>query len=124
MNYRKFFKFMVLILGILFANLLTIWIDNYILSYKWQYAPHIFTWIGMGVVLLIYYPLFRYMDRWSTKLGDKFLKAGKKLAGRKTGSFFAFVAGLLTLFYFYGREWFNTNVFLSVLESIKMHIGL
>jgi hypothetical protein len=124
MTYRKFFKFMVLILGILFANLLTIWIDNYMLSYKWQYAPHIFTWIGMGVVLLIYYPLFRYMDKWSTTLSDKFLKAGKKLAGRKTGSFIAFFVGLLLLFYFYGREWFNANVFESFFYWVQGKIGL
>lgn len=119
MNFRNFFKFMVLILGILFANLLTIWIDNYMLSYRWQYAPHIFTWIGMAVVLLIYYPLFKYLDKWSTKISDKFLKAGKKLGGRKLGSFLAFLLGLCLLYLLYGFQWFKTNVFVSMVEAIS-----
>lgn len=122
MNFRSIFKFMVLIMGILFANLLTIWIDNYMLSYKWQYAPHIFTWIGMAVVLLIYFPLFKYLDKWATVISDKFLKAGKKLGGRKLGSVISFVLGLLILFYFYGREWFNTNVFRSMFEALHERI--
>jgi hypothetical protein len=118
MNYRGFFKFMVLVLGILFANLLTIWIDNCLLTYRWQYSPHTFTWIGMGVVLCIYFPLFKYMDKWATTLSDKFLKAGKKFGGRKLGSFLAFFVGLLVLFFFYGLEWFNTNVFKSMVQSV------
>lgn len=118
MTYRHFFKFMVFVLGILTANLVTIWIDNYMLSYRFNYSPHVFTCIGMGVVLLIYYPLFMYLDKWTTKFGDHFLKAGKKFGGRKLGSFLAFIFGLLILFYFYGREWFNSNVIVSLFKSM------
>ncbi|HKM94017.1 MAG TPA: hypothetical protein VJY41_10215 [Prolixibacteraceae bacterium] len=119
MKFRSVFKFMVLILAILFANLVTIWADNYMLSYRRQYAPHIFTWIGMGVVLVIYYPLLKYFDKWSTLLSDKFLKAGKKLSGRKLGTFITFIVGLFILFFFYGKEWFHTNVFSSMFQAIK-----
>jgi len=118
MSYRHLFKFMVFVLGILTANLVAIWIDKYLLSYRFNYPPHVFTGIGMGVVLLIYYPLFLYMDKWATKFGDKFLKAGKKFGGRKLGSFLAFLLGLLILFYFYGREWFNINVIVSLFKSL------
>lgn len=118
MNYRNFFRFMVLILGILFANLVTIWIDGFMLSYKWKYAPYISTWIGMGVVIVIYYPLFTRIDKWATKAGDRFLKAGKKIIGREIGVFFAFIAALLFLYYLYGLEWFNANVFSSFFKSL------
>ena len=118
MSYRKFFKFMVLILGILTANLLTIWIDNWMLSYKWKYSPHIFTWIGMGIVVVIYYPLFTKIDKWSSKAGDKFMKAGKKLVGREIGAVLAFLLALLLLYFLYGLEWFDSNVFTSFFRSI------
>lgn len=118
MTYRKFFKFMVLILGILFANLLTIWIDNFMLSYKWKYSPHIFTWIGMGVVIVIYYPLFTKIDKWASKAGDKFMKAGKKLVGREIGAILAFIFALLILYFLYGLEWFESNVFTSFFRSL------
>lgn len=118
MNYRKFFKFMVLILGILMANLITIWLDNYMLTYRWNYPAHIFTWLGMLVVVAIYYPLFTHIDKWAGKVGDKFLKAGKKLAGRRLGSFFAFLIALLILYFLYGLEWFDKSVFRSFFESL------
>lgn len=119
MNFRKIFKFMVLILGILLANLITIWIDNYMLSYKWEYSPHIFTWIGMAIVVVIYYPLFTHIDKWAALTGEKFLKAGKKLAGRRLGALLAFIVALLILYFLYGREWFDTNVFTSFFKSLK-----
>ncbi|MFA9390582.1 MAG: hypothetical protein ACERKD_12275 [Prolixibacteraceae bacterium] len=115
---KGIFKFMVLILGILFANLLTIWIDNFMLSYKWTYPPHISTWMGMAVVVIIYYPLFTKIDKWSTRAGDKFLKAGKKFVGREIGAIFAFLAGLFILFVLYGLEWFNTNFLTSFFQAI------
>jgi len=118
MKFKGIFKFMVLILGILLANLLTIWIDQFMLSYKWQYAPHLFTWIGMGVVIVIYYPLFTHIDKWATKAGDKFLRAGKKMGGRRLGSVLAFLIALFVLYFFYGLEWFNTNVIVSFFKSL------
>jgi len=116
--YRKLFKVMVLIIGILLANLLAMWIENYLLTYRWQYAPHIFTWIGMAVVVLIYYPLFTRIDKWATKAGDKFMRAGKKVVGREIGAILAFFVALLILFFLYGIEWFNTNVFESFFRSL------
>jgi len=116
--YKRFFKFMVLILGILLANLITMWIDNYMLTYKLKFPPHIFTWLGMAVIIIIYYPLFTYIDKWATKSGEKFVKAGKKVIGREIGAIIAFIAALFVLYYLYGMEWFNTNVFSSFVKSI------
>jgi hypothetical protein len=62
------------------------------------------------------------MDKWASKLSDKFLKAGKKLAGRRTGSIIAFIIGLLLLYYFYGQEWFRSNVFISFFSSLKQAV--
>jgi uncharacterized protein YacL len=116
--YRKIFKAMVLIIGMLTANLVTIWLDEFMLAYKWQYPPYIFTWIGMGIVVLIYYPLFTRIDKWATKIGDKFMRAGKKFVGREIGSFLAFLVALLILFFLYGLEWFDTNVYESFFRSL------
>lgn len=115
---RKVFTFMVLILGILFANLLTIWIDNFMLSYKWKYPPYTSTLIGMAIVVVIYYPLFTKIDKWATKAGDRFLRAGKKLLGREIGAILAFLAGLLILFFLYGLEWFNINFITYFFDSL------
>jgi hypothetical protein len=115
--YKRFFKFMVLILGILLANLITMWIDKYMMSYKLKFPPHLFTWIGMAVIVIIYYPLFTYIDKWATKAGEKFVKAGKKVIGREIGAIIAFIAALFVLYFLYGREWFHPNVFSSFIKS-------
>jgi cytochrome b561 len=109
---------MVLIIGILLANLVAMWIEDYLLTYRWKYAPHIFTWIGMAVLVLIYYPLFTRIDKWATKAGNKFIRAGKKLVGREIGTILAFFVALLILFFLYGLEWFDSNVFESFFRSL------
>jgi hypothetical protein len=109
---------MVMVLGILLANLLTIWIDEYMLTYRWSYSPHLFTAIGMAVVVLIYYPLFSKIDQWATKAGNKFMRAGKKVVGREIGAFVFFFLALLILFFLYGLEWFDTNVIVSFFRSL------
>ena len=110
MKYNKIIKFMVLLLSILTANLITTIIDEYVLTYKHTFNPYLFTWIGMLIVVLIYYPLFTQIDKWSTKYSDKFIKVGKKITGKKTGILITFIVALLILYYFYGRLWFHINV--------------
>jgi uncharacterized protein YacL len=117
--YKKLFKFMVLILGILLANLITIRINNYMMSYKFKFPQYIFTWIGMAVIILIFYPLFTHIDKWATKAGEKFVRAGKKVIGREIGAVVAFIAALFVLYFFYGREWFHSNVFSAFLKSLS-----
>lgn len=109
---------MVLILGILFANLVTMWIDSYMMSYKLKFSPHTFTWIGMAVIILIYYPLFTRIDKWAGKASDKYMKVGKKVLGREIGAILAFIIALLLLFFLYGIQWFHTDVFSSFFKAI------
>lgn len=120
MNYNKIFKFMVLLISILTANLLTTVIDNYVLEYKSSYNPYIFTWIGMLVVVAIYYPLFTRIDKLSSQFSEKFIKVGKKITGKKTGVLVSFIIGIIILYYFYGKLWFDTNVLFSMFsEAIR-----
>lgn len=111
MTYRKIIKFLVLLLSILTANIVTTLIDEYLMSYKGTFSPAIFTSIGMAVVVAIYYPLFAKIDGWSNTFAESFVRAGKKMTGKKTGALIAFAIGLLVLYYFYGKLWFNHNLF-------------
>lgn len=110
---------MVLVLGILFANLITMWIDGYMMTYKLKFPTYLFTWIGMAVVVCIYYPLFTRIDKWAGKASDKYMKVGKKVFGREIGAIVAFIAALLGLFYLYGLQWFHSNVFSSFAKMIR-----
>jgi hypothetical protein len=78
--------------------------------------PVAFTFIGMGVIVLIFYPLFTKMEEWVKQISTKFIKTGKNVAGKYFGLFLAFITAILILFYFYAKEWYNID-FLRVVFS-------
>ncbi len=119
MNSKKVIKFLVLALSILLVNFLNVLIDNYVqTNVKQRFSPHVFTLIGMGLILIIYYPLFAWLNNWSSSFANWFLKLGKHIGGTITGSLLVFLFALLLLYYLFGRLWCDTNVFFSIIQSI------
>lgn len=118
MNHRKVLKFFVLILGILTANLITTHIDEYFMSYKGQTKTFLFTWLGMLVIVAVYYPLFKFIDSLSIKISNLMLRKGKIIIGRSYGVYVIFLIILFVLYYFYGQLWFKINVFESFLNFL------
>lgn len=109
--YRFFFRFVVTSLTILTANLITSAISNYMVSYKNSFKPLTFTLIGMGIIVLIFYPLFMKLEDWVTGISVKIIKSGNSLAGKYLGLFLTFTIGLLILMYFYARIWYHLDIF-------------
>jgi hypothetical protein len=109
--YRFFFRFFVTTLTLLTANLLTSAISDYMVSYKSNYKPLTFTLIGMGIIVLVFYPLFIKLEDWVTKISVKALKKGNSIAGRTLGLFLTFFAGMAVLLYFYARMWYHIDLF-------------
>ena len=73
--YRYFFRFVVMALTILTANLLTNAISNYMVSYKNQYRPLVFTFIGMSIIVMVFYPLFIKLESWVKDFSIKAVKS-------------------------------------------------
>ena len=114
--YRFFFRFVVTTLTILTANLLTTAISDYMITYKNHVKPLTFTLFAMGIIVVVFYPLFLKMEEWLRKISVKVIKSGNSVAGRYVGLFFVFVAGLLILAYFYARMWYHIDL-LKILFS-------
>lgn len=108
--YRYFFRFVVTTLTILTANLLTDAISNYMISYKNHMKPLTFTLIAMGIIVIIFYPLFLKMEGWVKLLSMKIVKSGKSLAGKYLGLTLAFIAALAVLSYFYAKSWYHIDL--------------
>jgi hypothetical protein len=109
--YRYLFRFVVMTLTILSANLITTAISNYMVSYKNQYKPVTFTFLGMAVTVLILYPLYIKLECWVKDISTKAVKSGKSVAGKYLGLIFTFLVALLVLSYFYAKMWFHINIF-------------
>jgi phosphotransferase system glucose/maltose/N-acetylglucosamine-specific IIC component len=112
--YRYLFRFFVISVTILTANLITTYISDYLITYKNHVKQVTFTFVAMGIIVLIFYPLFIRLQEWVKKLSMKLMKSGKNLAGRYVGLFLAFIAALLILFYFYAKMWYGID-FVKVL---------
>jgi uncharacterized protein YacL len=112
--YRYLFRFFVISLTILTANLLTNFISDYLITYKNHVKQVTFTFLAMGIIVLIFYPLFTWLQEWVKKLSMKFMKSGKNIAGKYFGLFLAFIIAMLILFYFYAKMWYGID-FLRVL---------
>jgi hypothetical protein len=112
--YKYLFRFVVTTLTILTANLLTSAISDYMVTYKYSSKPVTFTFTGMLVIVVVFYPLFIKLEDWITDISVKFIKSGRSLAGRYLGMFLAFFTGMVILFYFYARMWYHVD-FLRVL---------
>jgi hypothetical protein len=114
--YRYFFRFVVTTLTILTATLLTNAISDYMVSYKNQYKPVVFTFLGMAVIIVVFYPLFIKLEDWIKSFSVKVIKSGSSVAGKYLGLSLTFIGGLLVLFYLYAKVWYHID-FLKVLFS-------
>ena len=121
--YKFFFRFVVTILTILTATLITNTISDFMVSYKNHYKPVVFTFIGMGIIVVIFYPLFMKLNDWVKKISVKAIKSGSSVAGKYLGLFITFIVALLILFYFYARIWYHID-FIHVLfhGNIKAYL--
>jgi hypothetical protein len=108
--YRYSFRFVVMTLTILTANLLTNALSNYMVSYTNQYRPLVFTFIAMAITVVVFYPLFLKLESWVKDISVKAVKSGKTVAGKYMGLILVFLLGLMVLSYFYGKMWYHTNV--------------
>lgn len=109
--YRRLFNVAVTTLTILTINLLTTFFTDKLISYKWELRPLRFTLISMGIITVVFYPLFIKFEDWLNRFSKRFIKAGHGVAGKYIGLLLMFTAGLLVLTYFYAKQWYNINIF-------------
>ena len=114
--YRFLFRFTATTLTILTANLLTTAIGDYMISYRYATKPLIFTFVGMIIIVVVFYPLFIKLEKWVEGLSKRIIRSGRSLAGKYLGLFLIFIAGILLLFYFYARMWYHVD-FIKVLYN-------
>jgi hypothetical protein len=104
-------------LTILTANLLTNAMSNYMVSYKNQYKPLVFTFIGMLIIVVVFYPLLLKLESWVKNISVKAIKSGNSLGGKYVGLLLTFLVGLLVLVYFYAKMWYHLDLFQALLHG-------
>jgi len=108
--YRSAFRFAVMSVTILTANLLTAVLGSYLVTLKHHARPLSFTLIGMAATVVILYPLFAKLEEWVKKLSMKIMKKGRSMAGKYLGLVIVFVACISVLAYFYAKMWYHIDL--------------
>lgn len=108
--YRTSFRFAVMTVTILTANLLTSALGSYLVTFKHHARPLAFTLLGMAATVIILYPLFAKLEEWVKKMSMKIMKKGRSMAGKYLGLAIAFLACLAVLSYFYAKMWYHINL--------------
>lgn len=108
--YRKLFNFTATMITLLTANLVTTFITDKLISYRWEFKPLRFTLISMSIIAIVFYPLFMWLQQWVDRFSRRFVKAGHGFAGRYLGLTLMFATGLFILMCFYAHMWYGINV--------------
>jgi hypothetical protein len=103
-------------LTILTANLITNALSVYMISYKNHYKPLAFTFMGMAIIVVIFYPLFIKLESWVRELSIRVVNSGKSVAGKYMGLLLVFLISLLIISYFYAKMWYHINIFQVILR--------
>ncbi|HNW83033.1 MAG TPA: hypothetical protein PKG52_09100 [bacterium] len=102
------YKLMLMTVTILAANLMSGFISNAVLNYyRLNFSPKIATMIGMAAIVLVLYPMYRYLNSWMSAISKKLVKAGRKLIGPKIGALIMFTILLVSLYFGYLKLWFS-----------------
>jgi hypothetical protein len=117
--YRRLFKFVVTTLTILTANLITTYISDYLIGYKSHLRPVTFSLVAMGIICIIFYPLFTKLEEWINSISIKIIKGGKSFGGKYLGLLAIYLICLAILTYFYAKLWYKIDL-LKVLFSGKI----
>lgn len=118
--YRRLFKFVVTTLTILTANLVTTYISEYLTSYKSHLQPITFSLVAMGIICVIFYPLFTKLEEWINDISAKIIRGGKSLGGKYLGLITVYILCLAVLTYFYAKLWYKLDL-LKILISGRIN---
>ena len=114
--FRNLFRFAVTTITILTVELLVTWITGYLVSFRSRFDPYTFTLIAMGIITVVFYPLFAKMHDWINALSKKIIKSGRSVGGKFFGLLMAFLVCFGILFYFYLQMWYGKDLIAELLK--------
>ncbi|MFN6945435.1 MAG: hypothetical protein ACK4ND_10840 [Cytophagaceae bacterium] len=118
---RKLTKYAVIVIAILIAKLIYAYAHDFLHHYTEAKSPYKSTALSMAAIVLIFYPVFHFMDKYFKKTSEKYMQATKKVAKNSyLGLFIGFGVAVLLLFMAFANVWYGKNA----LKDLTSLIGL
>lgn len=116
---KKLNKLLVTTLTILVVSLVASFLRGIIENYYKDRNVYKSILLGMGVLVVIYYPMTLILNKYFTNLAQIYLKKSKKVAKSSTaGVIIGFILAIFVLFCAYAYVWYDLNVFTDLLNRI------
>ena len=116
---KQFTKFTVYSITILTAYLISEYFVNYLNSY-YKRPNYISVLIGMGIIILVYYPIMQVLDRYIAKASRSYIKKSKSLHKNNfMGLIIGFSSAFFVLFVLFALVWHDMNFFMFLKNLIQ-----
>lgn len=111
MNSKSLTKFFVFILTLFIAEIVSTVAKNYLNIHTGYRDPYKLTAIQMGIIVVIYYPIFTFLSGLSELISKNFFKKTKgAIAGGIPGLIIAFLIGLVICYAIFLKLWHHINI--------------
>ena len=112
MNSKSITKVFIFILTLFIAEIVSTIAKNYLNIHPGYKDPYTLTAIKMGIILVIYYPVFELLSGLSEILSKHYFKKTKSaIIGGIPGLIIAFLIGLIICYCVFLKLWYHVNVF-------------
>jgi hypothetical protein len=109
---KQITKYVVIAIAILLAELLSAYFFLVMAKYKSSEMPYRSTAIQMVASLVIYYPLFTFLDKYLKSGSKTLIKNTQKVARHNLlGVLLAFVVAFFFIWVALAKVWYNRNLF-------------
>ncbi|PIO48614.1 MAG: hypothetical protein CMR00_03830 [[Chlorobium] sp. 445] len=116
---RRRFRAIVIILTLLCIDLVTTSINTLVTSLDKFINPYLLTALGMMIVVVLFYPAFEFLSRWSNTLVEKSIDVSANMVGRKNALIVVVIVLLFVLYVGFLFLWFNKSLFSDLVRAVQ-----
>ncbi len=116
---RRRFRAIVIILTLLCIDLITTSINTLVTSLDKFINPYLLTALGMMIVVVLFYPAFEFLSRWSNTLVEKSIDVSANMVGRKNALIVVVIVLLFVLYVGFLFLWFNKSLFSDLVRAVQ-----
>ena len=111
MNQKSITKFFVFVLTLFIAEIVSTFAKNYLNIHTGYRDPYKLTAIKMGILIVIYYPVFTFISHVAEIISTHFVKKTKSATiGGMPGLIIAFLIGLFICYVIFLNQWHHINL--------------
>ncbi|MFN3387177.1 MAG: hypothetical protein ACK42Y_11415 [Candidatus Thermochlorobacter sp.] len=116
---RRRFRAIMIILTLLCIDLITTSINTLVTSLDKFINPYLLTALGMIIVVVLFYPAFEFLSRWSNTLVEKSIDVSANMMGRKNALIVVVIVLLFVLYVGFLFLWFNKSLFSDLVRAVQ-----